>query len=262
MRPEPGTNPEWDARVLSWQQKRDDITQRFRWRRHHNQRQATRYGQANGWHSSGRPPREEAPRPLPHAVGAIKDWRYYRRAASGLQTGGAIWTDLYNAPLRNVKKLGLVNKKVLQEDIHGLEHICAIVAREQDAQQADHDRIKAQAEEIRADFVMTLRENRDKPGGVDYTRRIMGKEVLPPTLLGPPRVTARTERLSHGHKGVAARRALFERLGCQDMKGLLVTDRGLAEHMHTLAALVDVELPKNKFIPRKDSSFQGPRVKT
>ena len=102
MRPEPGTNPEWDARVLSWQQKRDDITQRFRWRRHHNQRQATRYGQANGWHSSGRPPREEAPRPLPHAVGAIKDWRYYRRAASGLQTGGAIWTDLYNAPLRNV----------------------------------------------------------------------------------------------------------------------------------------------------------------
>ena len=47
MRPEPGTNPEWDARVLSWQQKRDDITQRFRWRRHHNQRQATRYGQAN-----------------------------------------------------------------------------------------------------------------------------------------------------------------------------------------------------------------------
>ena len=26
MRPEPGTNPEWDARVLSWQQKRDDIT--------------------------------------------------------------------------------------------------------------------------------------------------------------------------------------------------------------------------------------------
>ena len=48
----------------------------------------------------------------------------------------------------------------------------------------------------------------------------------------------------------------------QDMKGLLVTDRGLAEHMHTLAALVDVELPKNKFIPKKDSSFQGPRVKT
>ena len=46
------------------------------------------------------------------------------------------------------------------------------------------------------------------------------------------------------------------------MKGLLVTDRGLAEHMHTLAALVDVELPKNKFIPKKDSSFQGPRVKT
>ena len=161
MRPEPGTNPEWDARVLSWQQKRDDITQRFRWRRHHNQRQATRFGQANGWHSSGRPPREEAPRPLPHAVGAIKDWRYYRRAASGLQTGGAIWTDLYNAPLRNVKKLGLVNKKVLQEDINGLEHICAIVAKEQDAQQAYQDRIKAQAEDC---LLYTSPSPRDQRG--------------------------------------------------------------------------------------------------
>ena len=86
-------------------------------------------------------------------MGAIKDWRYYRRAASGLQTGGAIWTDLYNAAPCERQKARVREQKVLQEDINGLEHICAIVAKEQDAQQAYQDRIKAQAEEIRADFV-------------------------------------------------------------------------------------------------------------
>ena len=116
--------------------RRNDIVQRFRWRRHHNFERDERQGvPIEEGRTVGRRPRHKEPIPLPKSVGAIKDWRYYRRAASGLQTGGAIWTDLYNAPLRNVKKLGLVNKKVLQEDINGLEHICAIVAREQDAQQ-------------------------------------------------------------------------------------------------------------------------------
>ena len=83
-----------------------------------------------------------------------------------------------------------------------------------------------------------------------------------PRPLARARSGERTAKLARGVHDMNQRRRLFNKLGCQDMKGLLVTDRGLAEHMHTLAALVDVELPKNKFIPKKDSSFQGPRVKT
>ena len=255
MRPEPGTNPEWDARVNNLRKKREDITERFRWRRHHNQRHGQRIGLPNEWHASGRPPVHEKARDLPKETHAIKDWRYYRR-----RTGFGIWTDLYNTPARNIAKFGLVNKKVLTEDIHGLKVICDNVAKEQDAQQDAKDRLMAQGQAIRSEFAQTIQANRSRCGGKDYAARLRGEAVLEPTLLLPPQVSMRTQRLSLTQKGVDARRRHFERLGCQDMQGLLVGDRGLAEHMHHLAQLVDVELPTNAFIPKKETR-EGARVR-
>ena len=56
-------------------------------------------------------------------------------------------------------------------------------------------------------------------------------------------------RLAKNPHSMDKRRDLFESLGCQDMKGLLVTDRGLAAHMSKLANEVRVKLPKHRFIP-------------
>ena len=75
------------------------------------------------------------------------------------------------------------------------------------------------------------------------------------------RVSARTDRLAKSNRGMKQRREMFEQLGCQDMKGLYVTDRGLAAHMGRLADEVGVALPKNKFIP-EPPHFSGARVKS
>lgn len=47
-------------------------------------------------------------------------------------------------------------------------------------------------------------------------------------------------RLSRTGSAAARGRDLFRQLGCQDMKGLLVTDRGLALHIRRLAQDLDV----------------------
>ena len=78
----------------------------------------------------------------------------------------------------------------------------------------------------------------------------------PKTAEGPshraaarPRSSRRTEKLAANVHDMDQRRRLFNKLGCQDMKGLLVTDRGLAVHINRLAKELDVQVPTYPFIP-------------
>ena len=57
------------------------------------------------------------------------------------------------------------------------------------------------------------------------------------------------EKNARGIHDMNQRRRLFNKLGCQDMKGLLVTDRGLAVHINRLAKELDVQVPTYPFIP-------------
>ena len=239
--------------------------------------------------SLGRPPKSREPTPLPKSVGAIKDWRYYRRT-------GATWTDLYNTPERRIKLTGLVTKESLKADIAGLEHICAVVAEEQRAALEEEERKCQRALELRMEFLGQTKINRKKPGGADYLPRPCKKDnpIEPkpkseefiassmtqrayhhivnlnltqalgistpsqraqrpqsPSLTASMREKhgALTRQLNKNIHGMDQRRRLFNRLGCQDMKGLLVTDRGLAVHINALARELEVRVPTYPFIP-------------
>ena len=159
-----GADPEADRRRLVRHRinRRNDIVQRFRWRRHHNFERDERQGvPIEEGRTVGRRPRHKEPIPLPKSVGAIKDWRYYRRT-------GATWTDLYNTPERRIKLTGLVTKDSLRADIAGLEHICAVVADEQRAAMEEEARRHARARELRTEFLRQIAENKRKPGGSEY----------------------------------------------------------------------------------------------
>ena len=159
-----GIDPQgdWKRKVKHRINRRNDIIQRFRWRRHHNMERDERNGApAVDDRSLGRPPKSREPVPLPKSVGAIKDWRYYRRT-------GATWTDLYNTPKRRIKLTGLVTKESLEADIAGLEHICAVVAEEQRAVLKEEERKYQRARELRSEFLSQIKVNRRKPGGADY----------------------------------------------------------------------------------------------
>ena len=303
-----GADPEADRRRLVRHRinRRNDIVQRFRWRRHHNFERDERQGvPIEEGRTVGRRPRHKEPIPLPKSVGAIKDWRYYRRT-------GATWTDLYNTPERRIKLTGLVTKDSLRADIAGLEHICAVVADEQRAAMEEEARRHARARELRTEFLRQIAENKRKPGGSEYVpathaRRDDPLDPAPPAeepqvreirspreawhqnagnirkenlarvlsvsrsagagvaTAAPPaarpasspgprplaraRSGERTAKLARGVHDMNQRRRLFNKLGCQDMKGLLVTDRGLAVHINRLAKELDVQVPTYPFIP-------------
>lgn len=309
---------DWERKLRHRTNRRNDIVQRFRWRRHHNMERDEKNGAPamNQERSLGRPPKSREPIPLPKSVGAIKDWRYYRRT-------GATWTDLYNTPERRIKLTGLVTRDSLKADIAGLEHICAVVAEEQRAAQKEEERRHDRARELRKEFLEQINANRRKPGGADYVPKprqgphgvleaeepeeepivlrsprqawhqnagmikkdnvahVVGVAKAPPRAQtaqrprtaspqasptgSPPvmrrvRSGTRTQKLSKNVHDMDQRRRLFNRLGCQDMKGLLVTDRGLAVHISALAKELQVEVPQYPFIP-PTPQLEGARVR-
>ena len=163
-----GVDPAEDRRrkVRHRINRRNDIVQRFRWRRMHNLERDERNGvPIEEGRTVGRPPRSTTPIPLPKSVGAIKDWRYYRRT-------GATWTDLYQTPERRIKLTGLVTKGSLEADVAGLEHICAVVSAEQRAAVQEEERKNTRARELRTEFLKQIAENRRKPGGSDYVPKV------------------------------------------------------------------------------------------
>ncbi|KAJ1461626.1 hypothetical protein M885DRAFT_506672 [Pelagophyceae sp. CCMP2097] len=230
--------------------RRDGIRDTFRHRRMHNAGAEAWIGTAEA-KPLPRAPSNSAPAALPRSCGAVtKDWRYYRRV-------GAVWTDLNNTPAGRIKATGLVTQQILESDVRGLERICAAVAGEQLQQQKrDDDRAK-QARRQRADFLAQIAANREKQGDAGKpkeTRRADAK-------VRPRTAHARTQLLAVRPDSPASRKALFNRVGCSDMRGLLLTDNGLAAHLSGLCDEFGVRLPTYDFMP-PSPMLHGPAATT
>lgn len=150
------------------------------------------------------PPR---PTEAPKISVLVKDWRHFREA-----------TDLSRVPLERIERTGLVNKKILNSDVASLLHICDAVGKELQADEDDQSRILQRATDLRTAFLHRMAVNRQ--GTRPPTRE---KKSSP----------ARHRTLSLAKPKVRATLGTFHKVGSDDMSGLLVTDRGLAPHIHT-----------------------------